>query len=913
MKILRLALAGALLCAVACASNSIPSNAASGLTATQTCNSISTQGTFAPQKMVNSGATSGSWAFSQAINISRTFEFYSEPGYPNNTSWASGTWIVQLKVTAAAASNMTWTATCVIRVNSSGVAQATEGSLTGQTTSLTTTGVKSQSITQSATDSAASATDRICIVMVFTSGASGSKSFTLEAGTVANEFVTAPTVMAATGAASNTTVSAEIAARIKAALRADSATTLSAETPAATNGRLRTVSTAPGISESIATASPWSGKSSVTFSAATGSTQTNFTEAFSFSDPKFATIANGGLITSTSTRVGVTVPNDLMLTDDPTCEVQTGGYTWNFEDYSATAGTGHGWVMIPSLTTSASVTPTICLGKSSVTTYQGGAQGSERDASTQLSFHLPDGTTPSAKDFSANANDGILFNSPGAVAGQIGGGISLIAASSQYVATSSNYTDTTVSMSAWVKLAAYPSSNAFIVGMNAGNGSATYDKDIFVDPTGHANFYIFGASQQTVTSPSAIGLGVWVHLVGVSDGSSIKIYVNGVGTSAVAGVSYSGAEHFFIGGTTGSGTPPKPVYPDAQVDEVTRSNVARGPDWIATEYANQSSPPAAGAVTLLSGGSGTLVTHKRTNSFTALASESMGRLAVFGRSDSATALSAESITGVRGMLRAVSDLSMSQVVTRLSRLSRADSAGTLSGESTVRTASFLRADSATGLASEAVSRHSSFARVPADSTAFLTATVRLLSMFRSDGSVAFSGFTVSVVSGSHSGTNYPRGISTGATISEVPAVMRALTRLASDSYVVSEIAARASSLMRLSADSASIVAVPRFGQQLHRSGVDSVALVASAYSSRGMLRYASGSFSIATGATGARLPWDPQVLPANAFTLLASTVDFSAISVPAQFSTMAVTAGFSAEQAPQAFATLARQTAFILQ
>jgi len=94
---------------------------------------------------------------------------------------------------------MTWEDTCVMRVDSSGVAQTTEGLLTSQAISLGSTGVKTMSISQSVPDTSAPATDRIAIVMNFKNAASATRSWTLELGNATNEPVTAPLTVISPG------------------------------------------------------------------------------------------------------------------------------------------------------------------------------------------------------------------------------------------------------------------------------------------------------------------------------------------------------------------------------------------------------------------------------------------------------------------------------------------------------------------------------------------------------------------------------------------------------------------------------------------------------------------------------------------------------------------------------------------
>src|SRR4029434_1901476 len=99
---------------------------------------------------------------------------------PTNTIWAAGSWTVRLNVTTLN-TTVTWTDTYICRLNSANVSQATIGSLTGQTTSLSTTRVKTHTGTGAARNPATrvqahtvtgaaqtpAAGDKVYIVLVF--------------------------------------------------------------------------------------------------------------------------------------------------------------------------------------------------------------------------------------------------------------------------------------------------------------------------------------------------------------------------------------------------------------------------------------------------------------------------------------------------------------------------------------------------------------------------------------------------------------------------------------------------------------------------------------------------------------------------------------------------------------------------
>lgn len=100
--------------------------------------------------------------------------FQSAAGEPGLTLWPAGNWTVHLNVTTANA-NITWVATYVCLFRATCVSLATVGSLTGQSTSLGTIGVKGHTLSGSAQLAAAS--DVVYIVLVFSNGHALSQSF----------------------------------------------------------------------------------------------------------------------------------------------------------------------------------------------------------------------------------------------------------------------------------------------------------------------------------------------------------------------------------------------------------------------------------------------------------------------------------------------------------------------------------------------------------------------------------------------------------------------------------------------------------------------------------------------------------------------------------------------------------------
>jgi hypothetical protein len=112
-------------------------------------------------------------------------------------------------------------------------------------------------------------------------------------------------------------------------------------------------------------------------------------------------------------------------------------------------------------------------------------------------------------------------------------------------------------ISVWMKLAALPKAVPFaaVSYCQGGQNAMEHDKDIRVMPDGTFAFYIWnGGGGVQVTSATSLTTGVWNHVVGVVDGSKIKIYVDGSGEGeADAGPSWGGGNCFVLSFVKGFG------------------------------------------------------------------------------------------------------------------------------------------------------------------------------------------------------------------------------------------------------------------------------------------------------------------------------------------------------------------------
>lgn len=329
---------------------------------------------------------------------------------------------------------------------------------------------------------------------------------------------------------------------------------------------------------------------------ATGGTQPNFTVVVSFSDTKMKVVGSGGLIQNLCARVvgGVTfnVPCDLIVTDDATCTAITGGYTWDFESYSSTAGTGFLWIMNPSFTTGG-FTPTICIGKLSVSTYQGGAIGSSYDSNTVGRWHMPNGSSLTVADFSAN-NITTTNTNGTAVAGKIDGGVNGIANATVSAANNTGFNSINFTTQGWFKTS------------SATNGTITWRDDgvgrsfiMLVQAAGSvAITAIFGTNPSVTSSATTYADGNWHLATGtisaLAGTTTVTLYVDGVSqgtaTTAATNPTINTPLQMMNNVTFGNAL-------TGSIDEVVFASVTRSANWVASEYGNQNNPPAIGAFT----------------------------------------------------------------------------------------------------------------------------------------------------------------------------------------------------------------------------------------------------------------------------------------------------------------------------
>ena len=308
--------------------------------------------------------------------------------------------------------------------------------------------------------------------------------------------------------------------------------------------------------------------------------QVNFPFLFSSTDPSLKSTANGGHVTSSQGY-------DIIFSTDPAGQSKL---DFEIEEYDPVHGQLIAWIRIPTLLHAEDTPLYLFYGNSSITTSQQNPTG-VWDSNTMGVWHLPNGTTLSANDSTANGFNGANSGAT-ATTGMIDGGASFDGTSYIDVGNLGNF-PTQGSIDFWMKtssLANYPNTpNAFTTNYNGGNNAIRFEEDysgdfsVYIgggtDIDGHgfmtqsmkANTWYHIALTWDVATSTAIG---YVNGTQAFDSTSNILWPTAIPNLAIA----SGYDTCYCRKWNGI------------IDEARIANTVRSADWIATEYNNESSP-----------------------------------------------------------------------------------------------------------------------------------------------------------------------------------------------------------------------------------------------------------------------------------------------------------------------------------
>lgn len=305
--------------------------------------------------------------------------------------------------------------------------------------------------------------------------------------------------------------------------------------------------------------------------------QINFPVLVKVTDASLATEANGG-------RVQNANGYDVVFAADA-----AGAHllAWEVESYDPKAGALLAWVTVPTVSHTVDTIVCLCYGNAAISTDQSNKTGTW-DSSFLAVYHLGNGTAVDASD--ATGNHSGTNNGSTAAAGIVGGAANFGGNAYISLGTFSGLGSGNHTISLWFNPSLLDSVNRRPI---------TFPVD---DSETDEPAFVLGVGSGTVTSAAGMGgspyscyiqisavASTWQKLDGVINGSALSIYLNGalVATKTCTTplpanpIGYLGRYNAHYG-----------QYFEGLIDEVRVANVARSTDWIAAEYANQSSPSA---------------------------------------------------------------------------------------------------------------------------------------------------------------------------------------------------------------------------------------------------------------------------------------------------------------------------------
>jgi hypothetical protein len=301
---------------------------------------------------------------------------------------------------------------------------------------------------------------------------------------------------------------------------------------------------------------------------------TDFPVLISLSDPALKTIPTGTITNSSG--------YDIIFTD----ALQASQLPHEIESYDGATGRLLAWVRVPLLSPVVNTQIVMYFGNPAITTSQASPSG-VWDSNYQGVWHLSDqGAGSSVLDSTANLRIGTssAITSSRTLTGIVSRCLSFNGISDKITFGSTSLPTGSLpwTIEAWINSASVGTSQTavFFGTATTNEGPALY---LWTD----ARAYLGTWNGNNVSSTSTLSNGNWYHVVGTFSGGTngtLSLYLNG----QLQGTLTCTPNVVLSQGMIGSD--PSNAWFRGSIDEVRISTIARDAGWIATSYANQSSP-----------------------------------------------------------------------------------------------------------------------------------------------------------------------------------------------------------------------------------------------------------------------------------------------------------------------------------
>ncbi|MCU1234547.1 MAG: LamG domain protein jellyroll fold domain protein [Candidatus Solibacter sp.] len=299
----------------------------------------------------------------------------------------------------------------------------------------------------------------------------------------------------------------------------------------------------------------------------------NYPLTVSLTDPDLKTTGNGGLVNNAS-------GHDIGF--GPDCSGSGALLKWELESYAPATGSIIAHVLRPTLSHTSD---------DSIGMYYGGAFTAFQSTASAVwdTYYKGVWHLESLAVNDSTGNDNGTNNGGTLTTGKIG---SAVAFSGNTYIDLNNPVNLAppFTLEVWINITA-PKTFARVLGNLTSTNYSGYELYLGVNGDTKANFQIGNAGNLGLTR-SSVDLGTgWHHLAATLTGTTMTLYVDGVAPTQTQSPTGSGIANSSASLNIGRWSGGASNYFDDPVDEVRLSGgISRSPDWILTEYRNQSSP-----------------------------------------------------------------------------------------------------------------------------------------------------------------------------------------------------------------------------------------------------------------------------------------------------------------------------------